>query len=275
VTRGSISVTEILDDAEEVVARVMAPWGGLLWLTAVPLRLLQAHFLDRLSALKGEASHYGLHLGAIAWLTTAALALALLGRVVFVRACTMSLRSGAPPGSAAWRVGFGPALSYLYVGVLLEVLFVVSAPTLIGGPFLALMSGLAAATSPLAARPGLVAPWREAALHFRHVRVLVAFMALFFCAMFIAMVNLYFVFHVGLWMAGGLPGDSLTGWDALLSLHNRSFVLLLLAGTVLAVEPFWLAALVVFVQKSLARTSGEDLRIAWERLRAESAGAAR
>jgi hypothetical protein len=271
--RGSVSVTEVLDDAEDVVARVMAPWGGLLWLTALPFRLMQIHFLDRLAALAGEAQHYGEHLRQIALLTTAALLLALLGRVVFVRACTMSLRSGTRPGASALRVGLGPALSYLYVGLALEILFVISLPTFVAAPFVALVSTLAVATSPLVERPGLIAPWRLASRHIVHGRALLAFLFLFAAAAFIAAVNLYFLFRLGLWLAGGLPFESLTSWDALLSLSNRSFRLLLWAGTLLALEPFWLATLSVFVQKSLSRTSGEDLRITWERLRSEAASA--
>ena len=269
--RASLSVTEILDDAEEVVAGVFAPWGGLLWLTALPLRLLQIHFLDRLAALGGEAPHYGVHLQQLALLTTAALVLSLLGRAVFVRACTMSLRSGKPPGAAAWRIGVGPALSYLYIGLFLEVLFTLTAPAFVVAPLLMLLSGLAAATAPLVPRPGPIAPWRAAAAHLRHLRVLVAVLALFTAALLIAAVNLYFVFRIGLWLAGGLPGAALAAWDTLLSLGHRRFRLLLFAGTVLVLEPFWLATLVVFVQKSLARTTGEDLRITWERLRSEAA----
>lgn len=264
---GSVSVTETLDDAEEVASRVMAPWGGVLWLSALPLRLLQVHFLDRLAFLGAEAPQYGRHLGELALLTTAALLAALAGRVVYVRACTLSLRTGAVPGRETWTVGAGPLLTYLYVGLFLEACLLLTAPILVTVPLLVLLSGLAAAASPLQSSPALLEPWRRLAAQIRHLRVLLALVVLFAAAFVLVGVNLYFLFRFGAWMAGGLPGADAGKWDGLLELGNRSFGLLVGAGALLVLEPFWLATMVVLVQRSMSRVSGEDLRIAWQRLR--------
>jgi hypothetical protein len=45
-----------------------------------------------------------------------------------------------------------------------------------------------------------------------------------------------------------LPGDPLV-------------MVICLAGTLLVIEPFWLAALTVYVHKSNQRQTGEDLRL--------------
>ncbi len=264
----ALSVTEVLDDAEDVVSRVMSPWGGVLWLSALPLRLLQAHVLDRLAMLGVEATQYGNYLRWLALLATGALLVWLTGRVVFVRACTLSLRSGSSVGAEAMRIGSGPTLNALYMGLLIEVVFLASAAAVVTLPVLALLGGLAAASTPLQRQPGLVAPWRILATTLTHGRALLALTLLFGVAFVLAFVNLYFLYQLGLWLAGGVPGFEPAPWQTLLDLHNRSFRWLVGAGAVLMLEPFWLATLVVFVQKSRAQHSGEDLRIAWERLRA-------
>ena len=132
----SASVTETLDDAEEVAARLLAPWGGLLWLCALPLRLLQIHLVDRLASFGVEASAYGTHVQEICLLATGGLVLFLLARVVYVRACVLSLRSGRRPGLEALRVGLGPALTYLYVGLVLELLAILTLPAIFTLPIL-------------------------------------------------------------------------------------------------------------------------------------------
>jgi len=93
----------------------------------------------------------------------------------------------------------------------------------------------------------------------------------FAVAVLIVFVNLYFVFQIGLWLAGAIPGVDPTPWETVLSPDNRSFLLVLVAGAVLAVEPFWVAALTVFVHKARSRDTGEDLRLWFERLRRQEA----
>jgi hypothetical protein len=266
--RASLSVTEILDDAEVAASRVMAPWGGLLALALLPLRMLQIHLLDRLGAFGAEAGAYGTHLRGIALAITAALLVALVARAVYVRACLLGLRTGAAPRREALRVGVSPLLTYVYLALVLEALFILTAVSCLTVPILCLLSGLAAAVSPLEARAGLVAPWRALARHLVQVRVLVALLAAFACALVIVFVNLMVVYHAGLWLARSFPGVTAGAWEGALSPTHRSFLLAVLAGTLVAVEPFWLATLTLFVQKSLARETGEDLRVEWARLRA-------
>ena len=64
-----------------------------------------------------------------------------------------------------------------------------------------------------------------------------------------------------------MSGLDAAAWSHLLGPDNPRFVLWVLAGALLAVEPFWLGALVVHVHDRSARTSGDDLRAWLERLR--------
>ena len=48
---GGVSVTAVLDEAAELVPREVAGWAALLALTSLPLRFLEAHFLNRLFQL--------------------------------------------------------------------------------------------------------------------------------------------------------------------------------------------------------------------------------
>jgi hypothetical protein len=86
-------------------------------------------------------------------------------------------------------------------------------------------------------------------------------------AFVLAAVNLYFVFQIGLWLAGGFADLDVARWHGLLSPRNPRFVAVLLAGGCLAVEPHWLASLVVYVHRLQSRGSGEDLRLWFELLR--------
>jgi hypothetical protein len=263
-----LSVTELLDDAEEAVARVMAPWGGVLWLCALPFRMLQAHFVDRVFALGDAASGYGAHLLHIAVLASASAVPWMLGRLAFVRACRVSLQSGRAPGAEPLHIGFGTTASFLYVAAALEIGFVLTAPTFLAIPFFVLLSGLAAAAAPLQTGPGFFAPWRQLSRQLRHGRVLLAFLLLFGCAFVIVLANLYALCVAGHWLAQAWPGFDAGAWDAVLSYRNRSFWLMLGVGSALVVEPFWLAALTTYVQAALSRETGDDLRTEWARLRA-------
>jgi hypothetical protein len=262
-----LSVTELLDEAEEAVARILAPWGGLLWLCALPFRMLEAHFVDRVAALGEDASGYGAHLYQLAVLTTAALLLWLLARLAFVRACRLSLQSGRAPGSVPLRLGLGSTASFLYVATMLEIGFLLTAPTFAAIPVFVLLSGLAAAAAPLQTGPGLFAPWRQLSRQLAHVRALLGLLFLFGCAFVIVLANLYALFAAGLWLAQAWPGFDAGAWEAVLSYRNRSFWLVLVAGTALLLEPFWLGALTTYVQAALSRETGDDLRVEWARLR--------
>jgi hypothetical protein len=272
VKRTSLSLPEVLDEACDVVPRIGAPFVGVLWLTALPLRLAQAQFAAHLLALKGEAAHFGDALSRLALLAGLAFLLATWGRAVFVRACGFGLL-GVAPGGAAFRVAPGALASYLYVALLIEAVFYATVWAFVLAPFLALLAALAAATSPLNERPSLTGPLAQLFRHGRHAGVLMGLLVFFFLGLLVMFVNLYFAFRFGLWLAAAVPGLDPGPWDARLSFGNGRFVLMLLTGAQLLLEPYWLAAAAVYVHKSRARGTGEDLRRWFERLRRDEAAA--
>jgi hypothetical protein len=270
VSRTSLSVTEVLDDAGDVIPRVAAPFVGVLWLTALPLRLTQAQFVAHLIALKGEAAHFGDALWQLALLAGLAFVLAAWGRAVFVRACGFGLR-GSAPGRAAFRLAPVAFASYLYVALLVEAVFYATVWSVVLAPVLALLGALAAATSPLHERASLLGPLRQLFRHGRHAGVLLGLVTLFAIGLLVTFVNLYFAFRFGLWLAGAMPGLDPGTWDTRLRFGNPRFVIMLIAGAVLALEPYWLAAATVYVHKVRARGTGEDLRLWFERLARQEA----
>jgi hypothetical protein len=267
VTRSGPAVGDILDDAAEVVSTVALPWAGLLWLTSVPLRLGQAHFAARVMELGPEAHAYGDHLQGLALAVALAFLLSLWGRAVFVRACFLRLRTLEPTGLGPLRLGLGSFVTYVYVALALEAASYATCLSLVAIPLFALLAGLAAATLPLLEKPGLFRPFNLIASSARQASPLVGLLLAFGAAFVLAAVNLAVLFRVGLWLADGIVGLDLTRWDGLLGPGNRRFLLVLAAGGWLVVEPWWLAALVVYVHKTRARASGEDLRLWFDRLR--------
>jgi hypothetical protein len=268
VSTSSLPVGAVLDDASETVRQVAAPWVGVLLLTALPLRLLQARFVDLLLTLGPESGQHGDALAGEAQLVLLSLLPALLGRAVYVRACGLALRRGQTPGREALALRWPGVLSYLYVALLLETLFFALGVSLVAIPILVVLAGLAAAAHPLCERAGLLAPLRLLARQLVAARVLAALAFVFGAALLIACFNLYIVFQVGLWLADALPGVDAAAAAAALSAQNPRFLLVLGVGAVLVVEPFWLAALTVYVHRLGSRRSGEDLRLWFEQLRA-------
>ncbi len=260
-------VTEVLDEAGSVVTTVAAPWLGVFWLTSLPVRALQGFFLMELVELGPEASSYGDHLTQVATAVFLALLAALLGRAVFVRACHLALLSQHPPDWTPLRMAPAATLGYAYAALLLEVLFFATAPALVTLPICATLSGLAAATHVHLKQPSLIEPLRRIAEAGSHPLQHAALLLVFAAAMAIALVNLYFVFQLGLWLLGAVPGVDTGPWLLLLSLHNPRFLVLVGIGGVLLIEPFWLAALTVFVHKVRSRESGEDLSVWFASLR--------
>ncbi|MBV8199973.1 MAG: hypothetical protein JOZ15_05045 [Acidobacteria bacterium] len=301
----------MLDDAAELVVRTVPEWAALFALAALPLRLLEVHFANRLLQLGTHAGGHLDHLVSISWLITLALLPALWARAVFARACALALQSGlrVPPGLALRLPAAGFA-GYLYAATAWDGLFLLLGWTLLALPLLALGSGLAAATAPMtseaaaalgvsdaaaaaaatgaadaagagarrgggggvrsgATRPG---PFASLALALRGAPPPAACLGLvvtFGAALAVAFVNLYALVRIGLWLAGGVAGLRLSAWSLALGYGNRHFLLLLLAGAVSLVEPFWLAALVAGVRAGRARESGEDLAGRFAELRAE------
>lgn len=268
--RRSFGLPEVLDEAAETVAAVAAPFLGILWLTSLPLRLAQCHFAARLIELGPAAARHGAYLAELALLQTALLLPWAWGRAAFVRACRLGLR-GQRPGTAALRVGAAQFAGYLYVTALVETLTWATAWTFVTVPALALLAALAAATHPLIERPGLLEPLRQIFRHGRHALLLTALMAVMGWALIVAAVNLHVLFQAGVWLAGAFPGLDPGRWRTLLHWRNPRYLLAVAAGAVLALEPFLLAAVTVYVHKVRSRGSGEDLRLWFARLRRAAA----
>jgi len=265
VKRGGLSVTGVLDEAVDLVARGVPGQAGLMALTALPFRFLEAHLADRLMLLGTAARGSFGHLAAISWLISFALVPAFWGRAVFVRACTLPTLQTIAGRMPLWRRLRLPAAgfaSYVYAALIYEVLFFALGWTVLALPVVALLSGLAAATSTLDEPPGLFASPLRAVRHARPLSTLAGLTAVFAVALVVAFLNLTALFWLLLGLADGTMGLDLSWWTGVLSWDNRSFVLLLLAGSITLVEPFWLAALAVTVRSDRARQSGEDLA-AW------------
>jgi hypothetical protein len=267
VSTSDLSVGDILDDAGDLVSAIALPWAGLLWLSAVPLRLGQAHFAARLVELGDEAHAYGDHLQGLAVAVGLAFLLSLWGRAVYVRACVLRLRTLEPGGMAPLRLRPGAFAAYVYVALAIEAAFYATCASVVAVPALVLVAGLAAATVPLVERPGLVRPFRLITGNARHAVPLVGLLMAFGAAFVLAAANLFLLFRAGLWLGDGVLGFDLTRWGALLGPLNPRFGFVVAAGAWLAVEPWWLAALVVYVHRLRSRASGEDLRLWFGRLR--------
>jgi hypothetical protein len=270
VSRRSFGLPEVLDEAAEAVGAAAAPFLGVLWLTSLPLRLAQCHFAARLLELGSEASQRGTYLGELALLQTVLVLPWAWGRAVFVRACSLGLR-GVRPGRAAFRVGATPLAGYLYATALIETAFWATAWTVVTVPVLVLMAALAAATHPLIERAGLLEPLRQIFRHGRHAVLLVGLLVVMGWAYIVAAVNLHVMFQAGVWLMGAVPGTDPGRWSTLLDVHHSRYVLAVLAGAVMALEPYLLAAATVYVRKVRSRSSGEDLRLWLERVRQEAA----
>jgi len=259
----------VLDEAVDLVSRGVPGWAGLLALASLPLRLCEVHLWNRLAQLGAGAGGVPGHVTAISWLVTLALLPALWGRAVFVRACLRELsgaRSGASEAKAPapLRRRLRPAgfASYLYTALVFETIFYALGWTIVAIPLLAVLTGLAAATSQLDEPPGLLASPLRVLRHARPPVTLIALAFVFTVALLVAFLNLTAFFWLALALGDGTAGLDLSWWKGALSWDNRPFVLLLLAGAVTVVEPFWLASLTLTVRRLRARQSGEDLA-AW------------
>jgi hypothetical protein len=84
-------------------------------------------------------------------------------------------------------------------------------------------------------------------------------------------INLAFLSFAGLWLARAIPGAELSRWEVLLAPGNPRFVVVLLLGAWLALEPAWLAAWTALVHRARSSETGEDLRLWLARLRSNEA----
>ena len=244
-----------------------APWAGVLMATAIPYRFLQALFLDQLFEVGSGASHYGNLLGTTANITVVTIVLALWGRAVYARACRLALARGSAPGSAAWRVPPAALASYILTASTAMLLGYISVFTVIGVVGVAMFAGLAIGTMELNDRVSVIAPFMHIARTAKHIAIPFALLFILFCGFVVALINLTAAFQLGTWMVGSVGAFDAPNWQSLFTGDNRRFVLILLAGALVMVEPFWIAAHVIFVRKAGAVESGDDLRTRFEELR--------
>lgn len=242
-----------------------APWAAVLVVTALPYRFLQAMFLDQLFEVGAKASQYGNLLGGTANLIVISVLVALWGRAVYARACRLAHGRGAPPGRETWRVPAAAFVSYVLTASAALLIGYVGLFTCIGFFVAMLFAGLAVGTMELNERVSVLEPFRLIARYAR-TATLLALTFVFFCAWVVALVNLAAAFGLGVWAASAIGGFDAPQWQLLFTGGNRRFVLLLCAGAVVAVEPFWVAAHVVFVRKAGAQERGDDLRAWFEEL---------
>jgi hypothetical protein len=270
------------------VVRAVPEWAAVLALASLPLRLLEVHFANRLLQLGAHAGGHLHHLLSISWLITAAMLPALWGRAVFARACAMALQSGTRvPARLALRLPAAGLAGYFYAAMVWDGLFQAVGWMIVPLPVLALGSGLAVATAPLTgdagdagrigvggdlpARPGPLASLARALRGAPPAAACLGLAVTFGAALAVAALNLYALVRLCVWLAGGVSGLDLAAWSLALGAGNRHFLLLLVAGGVAMVEPFWLASLVAGVRAARARESGEDLVARFAELRAEGA----
>lgn len=265
------STADVLDDAGDLTARLLAPWAGVVWLTALPLRLLQAQLVAIVLELEAQAAGHGDALRALGVALAAATLLAAWGRSVFARACTLGLRHAEVPAHAALRVPAAALTAHFILALGLELMAWGLAITVMGPLVTIVLAGLAAATSNLQEKPGVVAAARGLFAAFRPASAIVGLAGAFLLAWVVAVINLGFLFFLGLWLLRAIPGAELSRWDPLVSPDNPRFVLVLLFGAWAALEPAWLASWTTLVHRARSTETGDDLRLWLARLRSDEA----
>ena len=274
--KSNASAINALDAAAQLVPRVAAPWMGVLWLTALPLRLLQVYFIAQLVRLDAPWKYFHYFLNLAAWLC-AAFVLSLYGRAVFVRACRFARHAPARMSLEPFKVPLADFLPYLYTALLIEIFFHLSLVLLVVWPLAIVFAGLAAAASQGIGGPKLLRAPLEVLCLAANWKPLLGTSLIFTLALVYVYINLYMLIQALLFMAAPLLGDALPRWEFMLAPMWEVFPLLpangivtglLCAGTVLIVEPFWLAANVELAQFARARRTGDDLRLWLARLKA-------
>jgi hypothetical protein len=275
VARDLLSPIGILDDTHHAVRRTAAPWLGVLWLGLLPYRFLQAHFIRELIHLGGRAGEYAGYLEGLAWALFATLLPAVYVRAVYVRAQLLGLQSGGSVGREAFKVPAAQLVTTLYLALLTEVCFALSAWMVFTVPLMAIPAGLGYVAAARMDRPGLFRPIGEIVRLLAGLKALLVLAFAFTLSLGAVFVNVYMAFRLGLWAADALGGDGIARWEHLLRpihpmlgiLPAEPLVLVICgAATFLIVEPFWLGALTVYVHRAGQRQTGEDLRLRFRML---------
>ncbi len=254
-------------DRGALLVRRLPGWVGVLWLTALPARLLMVFLGSEVVRLGANVRGHGTALVALAQLVLAAWVVAVIGRQFFVRACRIANDSGDPSLAAVIRVPWRDLVAVIYAALILEVLFWLLLPIWFVSPFILLFCLAAVVVAPqrgcgpIAPLRSLadIEPWSLLRLGFALV-----------IATLIVFANAYAVVQGLVWVMSGLAGIDLSHWKPLLAFHNPLFVLLLCAGVITLVEPFAMAAITVLAILSQARRTGDDLREWFSVLRAQA-----
>lgn len=245
-------------DRGAILVRRLPGWVGVLWLSALPSRLLMAYLINEILTMGEQVRQHGNALTAMALLTIVAWLVSLVGRVFFVRACRIAHDSARPSlASVMQAVPWRDLLAVIYVALAIEVLFWALLPVWVFAPVIAMysMSSVVIAhhrgCSPLAPFVALsdIEPWALIRLGLAYALVVL-----------IVAVNAYAVIQGVLWVCSGVAGCDLSQWKPLVRFDNRLFMLLLGAGVLSLVEPFQIASLTVLAILSQARRTGDDLR---------------
>lgn len=260
--RTPLSTTSVLDEAAEVVAMTATPWAALLMATSVPHRFLQALFLDQLMEVGTEALKYGNLPGRTANLIVLTVVLALWGRAVYARAVRLGAARGSAPGRDAWRIRPAALACYILAASASMLIGYVTLFTVMGFVVAVMFAGVAVGTIELNERVSITRPFTLIFRYTKQIGIPLALVLVFFCALLVAFVNLAAASGLATWLVSAIGGFDAPNWQALFTLNNRRFVLLLCAGAFVLVEPFWIAAHVIYVRKAGAEESGDDLR-AW------------
>jgi hypothetical protein len=268
--RAPLSTTSVLDEATEVVTMAGPGWAGLVILAALPLRYLEAIFLDQLFEVGSKALQYGNLLGATATMTVFTMLIAIWGRAIYARACRLAHARNGAPGRAAWRMPIAALASYVLTASASVLIGYATLFTCVGFFAAVVFSGLAIGTMEQNERVSLTGPFKRIFAAAKHVAIPIALALIFFCALFVALVNLAGAISIATWLAGALGDFDAPHWQTLFE-KNRRYYLMLFAGAFATLEPFWIAAYVVYVRKAGAQESGDDLRTWFEELQRSEA----
>lgn len=254
MSRGDVSATGILNAVAPRLRYAGPAAIAILLFTALPFRLLEAHFIDLLLRLRGDAARYGNLLIAVSALTVAAFVVSLYGRAVFIRACQHRPES--------WRqlLRLHPQsfLTYVYVALAIQVAEVIFSPALVTIPIAVMLGGVAAAVSLDSPRPGILKPFAQLGPYLQPGRVLVGLMSVFGIAFLVIAINLSLLADVLVWAAGALPDFDSLKWGVAMEGSSRARLAIVVVS-VMTIEPFFLAAMHVFADRVRSRHNGEDL----------------
>lgn len=267
--KGQPSAVALLDEGVDLATQ-LPPWVAVLWVTALPARLLLANFLVELLTLKKAAELQGRYLLVLAYATLALWLLSLYGRQVFVRACRRAREGDAIPRLGGLRVPLGELAGALAAALFVEFAFWGLSFTVLIPVAMVVAGGLAAVAAPRAG-PHPLAALRETAAAGSRFFMLSWLLLFFLLAFLIAALNLHLLCALSVWLFESVAPLDAPLWARVLELRNPLYVALLAVGATLLLEPFWLATLTVHVERQRAQSSGEDLRQRFEEIRRKDA----